>query len=268
VNTAASVEVILRRHILPTFGTRRLSTIRTSEVQAWVSGLDLAPSTVSVVYSKFAAIMRAAVEDRLIPSSPCTRRMKLPRPPGGEVVPMTPEQVLAVVDAAPDRYRAVLILLTGTGVRNGEALGLTIDRVDFLRRQIRIDRQLATVSGEPPAFAPCKTEASVRTIPAPDLVLEELARHLDRFGTGPDGLVFTDSKGDPIRRNAFGHVWRRAAKSAGRDRVQPEGPKALRRIGPHRPWGLREGRTAATRTRQRIDHPRHVCPPLARVGGP
>jgi integrase len=28
-------------------------------------------------------------------------------------------------------------------------------------------------------------------------------------------LLFTDSKGDPIRRNALGHLWRRAARKAG-----------------------------------------------------
>jgi hypothetical protein len=79
--TAASVEIILRCHILPTFGSRRLATIRTSEVQAWVSGVDLAPSTVSVVYGKLSAIFRAAVEDRPISHSPCTRRIKLPALP-------------------------------------------------------------------------------------------------------------------------------------------------------------------------------------------
>jgi len=29
-----------------------------------------------------------------------------------------------------------------------------------------------------------------------------------------DGLLLTDSKGDPIRRNALGHLWRRAATGA------------------------------------------------------
>jgi thiol-disulfide isomerase/thioredoxin len=65
---------------------------------------------------------------------------------------------------------------------------------------LRIDRQLITTVGASPTFGPCKTESSVRTIPAPDLVLDELARHLEQFGPGADGLVFTDRKGDPINR--------------------------------------------------------------------
>ena len=46
---------------------------------------------------------------------------------------MTPEQVGAMVDATPDRYRALVILLAGAGLRPAEGLGLTVDRVDFLR---------------------------------------------------------------------------------------------------------------------------------------
>jgi len=219
--TTASVEQILRVHVLPTFGARQIATIRTSEVQAWVSGLELAPSTVTVVYGKAAAIFRAAVEDRVIAHSPCTRRIRLPRADGAEVVPMSAEQVRAMVDAVDGRYRALLVLLAGSGLRPGEALGVTVDRCDFLRRTIRVDRQLVTVAGEPPRLAPTKTPASVRTIPVPSAVVDALAAHLKQFGTGELGLIFTDSKGDPIRRNALGHLWRRAATDAGVEGFTP-----------------------------------------------
>ena len=228
-STAQSVRSILDRHVLPTFGSRPLAAIRPSEVQAWVSGLKLAPSTVGVVYGKLAGILRSAVDDRLIAHSPCGRQIKLPRAHGGEVVPMEPREVRAIVDAAPAHYRALLVLIAGTGTRPGEALGLTSDRVDWLRRTIRVDRQLLTLSGQAPQFGPCKTPASVRTIPVPDGVLVELGRHVKRFEVVDDGelagLLFRDEKGDPIRRNALGHMWRRAARkvndaAAARDGVR------------------------------------------------
>ncbi len=210
-STAASVEMILRKHIEPTFGHRPIAGIRTSEVQAWVSGLALAPSTVAVVYGKLAAIFNAAVDDRLIASSPCTRKIRLPRPEGAEVTPMTPEQVRVMVEAVGERYGALVVLMAGTGLRPGEAVGLTYDRVDFLRRTIRVDRQLATMPKVAAVLAPVKTTSSVRTIPVPDSVLTALAAHRERHSPGPFGLIFTDSKGDPIRRSALGHIWRRAA---------------------------------------------------------
>lgn len=173
--------MIFRKHITPTFGARRLSSIRTSEVQAWVRGLELAPSTVTVVYGKLSAVFRSAVEDRLIPSSPCTRSVKLPRATGDQVVPMAPEQVASMIDTVSGRYGG-----------DARATG----------------RHRAT-------FGPCKTESGVRTIPVPDIVLAELGRHFEQYGTRVDGLLFTDSKGDPIRRNALGHLWRRAVTKAG-----------------------------------------------------
>ena len=49
----------------------------------------------------------------------------------------------------------------------------------------------------------------------PQAVVDALAAHLAEFPPGSSGLVFTDSKGDAVRRNAIGHVWRRAAARAG-----------------------------------------------------
>jgi len=134
---------------------------------------------------------------------------------------MAPEQVRAMVDAVGHRYRSLVVLMAGAGLRPAEALGLTVDRVDWLRRTLRVDRQLVTVAGERHRHAPVKTSASARTIPVPQVVLDELARHLEHHPPGELGLVFTDGKGDPIRRNALGHLWRRAAAKAGVEGFTP-----------------------------------------------
>jgi integrase len=89
----------------------------------------------------------------------------------------------------------------------GELLGLTVDRIDFLRRQVRVDRQLVTV-GASVDLGPCKTKASVRTVPLPAVVVEALAAHLAAFPPGESGLVFTDSRGEPMRRQRFSELWR------------------------------------------------------------
>ena len=79
----------------------------------------------------------------------------------------------------------------GTGVRQGECFGLTVDRIDMLRREVTIDRQLVSVGGTGTDFGPPKTPASVRTIPLPQVVVDALAAHLARTRSGEDGLVFT-----------------------------------------------------------------------------
>jgi integrase len=52
------------------------------------------------------------------------------------------------------RYHAMVILAAGTGLRQGEIFGLTLDRVDFLRRSARVDRQLVGIRGQAPTLGP------------------------------------------------------------------------------------------------------------------
>ena len=127
---------------------------------------------------------------------------------------MSLEQVVALTKAAPPAWRAAVVLGAGTGPRNGEMLGLTLDRIDFLRRTLLVDRQLVTVAGQAPAFGPPKTAASVRSIPLPTVVGEELARHVEDHGTGPYGLPFMSPDGRPVTRTLFGHMWRPAVTAA------------------------------------------------------
>lgn len=215
--TAAHHETMLRRHAYPHLGARPISDVRPSEVQAWVKRLSesLAPSTVGVVHRIVAGIFKAAVRDRRVTSSPC-EGTKLPRRDRKRIEPMATETVGALIAAVPDRYRALLTLAAGTGLRQGECFGLTVDRVDFLRRTVTVDRQLILLPGAPPRLAPPKTEASNRVVPLPQFVVDSLAAHMAAHQRGQDGLVFTNEAGGPIRRTAFSErVWQPAARTVG-----------------------------------------------------
>lgn len=219
-STKAHVETNLRRNVYPYFGDRRLASIRPSEVQAWVSRLSsepdpLSPSTVQVVHGIVASIFKAAIRDRRVSASPC-EGTRLPKKLPREVVPLATETVEALILAAPPRYRALVVLGAGTGMRQGECFGLALDRIDFLRRTLRVDQQLVLMPGRSTFLGPPKTSASHRTIPLPQLVVEELAEHVRRFPSAhPDGLVFTVENGSGLRRTAFSRVWRPMVAAAG-----------------------------------------------------
>lgn len=53
----------------------------------------------------------------------------------------------AVRAEIPERPRAAVAVTSGTGLRRGEALGLSVDGVDLLRRQLTIDRKPARSRG-------------------------------------------------------------------------------------------------------------------------
>jgi len=213
--TAAQVETNLRRHVIPYLGKRPLGAIRPSEIQAWVRGRSevLSPATVELVYRYVVSIFRAAVADRLIASSPAVD-IKLPRVEVQRVEPLPTDVVEALIQAVPPRYRALIIFAAGTGLRQGECFGLTVDRVDFLRRQVKVDRQLILLPGSEPVFGPLKTDSSYRTVPLPNVVTEALAAHLAAHPVGDEGLVFTNEQGQPIRRTRFSDLWRPAVAAA------------------------------------------------------
>ena len=144
------------------------------------------------------------------------------------VVPLTSGDVDALRAASVPWFAVALTLGSGCGLRQGEATGLTVDRIDFLRREMTVDRQLLPIvpKGEQAELGGTpKTDRSYRKVPLADVVVADLAFHLREHGTGRDGLVLHND-GLPVRRQAFGKEWRalrsRAASRAG------EGPVAAR----------------------------------------
>ena len=116
----------LRRHVLPALGDRAISSIRPSGIRALVRKLSdggMASGSVRNVFDFASRLFRSAAEDRLITSTPC-RRITLPRLDEVEAAPPTTARVVAVVDGVDARYRALVVLLAGSGLRIGEALGL------------------------------------------------------------------------------------------------------------------------------------------------
>jgi integrase len=236
--SAAHVEGMLRRHAYPVFGSRPIGTILPSEVQAWVKQLaagdrtakrkPLAPSTIAVVHAVVSSIFRAGIRDRKIIANPC-EGTRLPRAERRRIVPLTTAQVETLREALPDDLKALVTFAAGTGMRQGEIFGLTRDRLRLLSTSpvVVVDRQLLTRPGRTTEFGPLKTKASYRTIPLPKAVVEALHEHLGTRDIADDDLVFT-LDGLPMTRQAFGHVWRPAAKVAGLSEATGPGVHALR----------------------------------------
>jgi integrase len=156
---------------------------------------------VRVIYGRVTAAFSAAVRDRVIVSTPCVEVKRSGVAPASMLEVVTTEQLLALADAVPARYRAQILTGAGTGLRPDELFGLTVDRVDFLRRSIRVDQQLVYRTGASVSLAPLKTSASYRTVPIAEAVGEALAAHLANWLAHPDlGLVFTNERGAQSRR--------------------------------------------------------------------
>lgn len=235
-STREQTESRVRRHILPILGGTPLADVRASQVQSWIRGKQqqLAPRTVRVLFATLSAILAAAVDDERIPKNPCSAgSLKLPRVEERTVVPWTVEQVAAVRVALPERYRLLIDLTTGLGLRQGEVFGLAVDDVDFLRHTVTVQRQVKIV-GSRLVFDLPKNQ-KVREIPLPDAVATRMAASLQVFpertvvlpwetpaGAEVSGRLFlTSRETKPLNRNYVNsRIWKPALRSAGVDAVR------------------------------------------------
>ncbi|MGH3694367.1 MAG: site-specific integrase [Pseudonocardiaceae bacterium] len=149
---ADKVRRTLELHVYPTLGDLPLSALLPSAVQAWVTGLPLVPASAAVVLGYLSSALRAAVRDRLVASNPCDG---VSAPSGRREQVWIPElaTVDALRDALPARCRAVVDLVIGSWLRQGEVFGLEVERVDFLRtRTVDVTTQLVCLSRTRPTW--------------------------------------------------------------------------------------------------------------------
>jgi integrase len=214
-------------------GELPLSGVRNSHIRGWVKDRvqHLEPSTLSVVFfGTLVPLFNAAVIDRRIGYSPCAG-VRLPEVPASKYYIARPDEVHALAQALPERYRAVVYLAAGCGWRGGEIFGLELDALDLDRREAHVRHQLSVISGRSPHLAPPKTTTSARTNELPTIVSDALRAHLATFPVRPEyiedetdprrpvvrpaHLVFRRGDGRPIHRASWSQIWAPAAKAAG-----------------------------------------------------
>jgi integrase len=186
-----SYESAWRVHVEPRWGLKRVSEIRFTAVQAWVSQLAMKRGAVVVqtAYSVLARILDDSVQDRLLASNPA-RGVKLPKRPPRRNVYLTASQLNKLADES-GRYRSLVLLLGVGGLRWGEAAALRIGDVDFLRRRIELHRNAVQV-GTKVIVGTLKSNKN-RVIVLPKFVVDALAETAK--GKGRDDLLWPSASG-------------------------------------------------------------------------
>ncbi|QGG96793.1 tyrosine-type recombinase/integrase [Actinomarinicola tropica] len=215
----------LRLHILPALGDLELTKITPTTVREWHAGMLRAGtpgrSTVAKCYRLLRAILNTAVADELILRNPCVINGA-----GTESAPERPiasiPQVFDIAEVIEPRFRAMVLIGAFVGLRLGEMLALTRGRVDLDSGAIRVVEQYQELKDGTWVLGPPKSAAGVRRVAIPELLVPELAVHLDRFAAaGRDGLLFPGTHGQPVRRAAWYRAWGRALATIGIEGMKP-----------------------------------------------
>ena len=146
-----------------------------------------------------------------------------------EVMPYNADQIEAIIAAAEGWERALVTLYFFTGIRRGEALALTWDRVYLDRDRALINRSLSVRYG----ITTPKTKSSRRMIQYGPRVRAELAKQRERVQLRSKYVLPNESGGAPNVRWATDVVWRRILNESGSSaQTNRPMPSQLRGLGP------------------------------------
>lgn len=205
-----AVERIIVPYLRAKAPSLRLDEAAPTDVRAYIAHLTAqgyAPATVRRYHAPLRAMLATAYEDGLTPRNPASEvRVIVPGERDRKPKRMTADQTRALLAAMPADHADLAYLMAATGLRIGEALGLTW--ADFRRND-----------GGRPVLTVCrsKTAAGERSVPlTPETVRRLTARRSEVAHECDDDPIFASVFGTPIdAHNWRRRVFRPAAEAAG-----------------------------------------------------
>jgi integrase len=236
-------------HILSVLGGKRLDQLAASPplIQSWLTGLGLAPSTCRQCLATLSSIFVAAIDEGKVARNPCrAQSVRAPELVKRKVVPLEEADLGALREAMPDRLQAMIDLGARCGLRQGEIFGIALDDIDFLRRNVKVRRQVKLVGGDLVFSLPKRRKT--RDVPLPQVAATGLAEHIRLYPPRPVTLPWHEPKarahGKPLRqtlmfttpltarafnRNSFNAgIWKTALRKAGLPATRDNGMHVLR----------------------------------------
>ncbi|WP_336251096.1 site-specific integrase [Stomatohabitans albus] len=204
--TVEVYESLARSHILPHLGSMVLADLSPNVIRGWMNHIqNTTPSQAPKAYRLLRASLATAVADGMIRSNPCNiPKAGLERATERPVA--TVEQVWALADAMPARFRAAVLTMTYASLRFSEAAGLTRQDIDLVGMTIHVRRQTYRAQGQLIDKAP-KADSD-RVVHIPPVLAEALAAHLLEFVENtPTARVFTGVKGGPLSQQVWRSPW-------------------------------------------------------------
>jgi integrase len=228
--TRESYESIVRKHLVPRFGTTPIGSIDYPCVLGFVTELqraELGPGTIRNVRDVLRLVLGLAVKSGALNVNPLID-VPVSRTARDEMIFLEPDQVMALaaeVSRPPARYRrgerrsdgypeyGLLVKFAAfTGLRAGELVALRRKRLDLLRRRVEIRESASEAYGALQIVA-TKTYES-RTVPIPASLIDDLLEHVGV--AQPDQFVWQSPEGGPFRySNWFKRHFKPAVARAG-----------------------------------------------------
>lgn len=192
--TKEKYETVCRVHLKPALGATKLSKLTTPQIQSFYNELGrtgkvttkmdkksgktverrepLSPKSIRLVHGVLSKALNTAVRVGYIKRN-AAELCTTPKLEKKEISPLTDAQIKEFVSlCAGEDYGRIYKLILFTGLREGEALGLTWDCIDFQAGTLKIKQQLQR-QGETDELVPLKN-SKPRYLTAPAFVMQLL----------------------------------------------------------------------------------------------
>jgi len=247
--TFASYSRNLRLHVLPSLGDKPLQSVKPADLTSLYArllrngradhraGTGLSQRSVAYVATILGKCLGAAVRGDLLISNPA-ERAEVPRAASSgrqheNMRTWSSEDIARFLKlTGTHRFNAAWLALSTTGLRRGEALGLSWASVDLAASRISITRTLVDLDGDEPVWSDPKTARGRRSIaldPGTVAVLRSVRagqaqeRLLCGSGYVDHDLVFAHPDGRPLHPERFSRTFGEQVARHGLPRLSVHG---------------------------------------------
>jgi integrase len=188
---------ILSKRLIPRWGDRDALSIRPLEIRKWLESIqdaeDLGNSTVKKIRDVMSFVYTTGIENGLVPLKEDTNPLKfVPTSAMSDYVALVvkPEKAFEILMDMKQPERTLTLLISATGLRISEALGLKWEDIDCVRSRINISRAyVGGVLGKP------KSKASQAPVPLHPVLAAFLREWQQQtVYSGPGDWVFASDR--------------------------------------------------------------------------
>lgn len=226
--TVQNYKQTIEKHIQPALGSVQLKNLTNLMIQRFYNGLwtgehSLGPKTVKNVHGVLHKALDQAVKTGALKTNPADN-CELPKLVKPEIKPLEPEEITSFIqNLEGEPYRTLFMVAFFTGMRQGELLGLSWDRIDFENGIIEITQQLQCIDGR--YFLETPKHDKIRYIAPAKLVMDALKEEQERQQKNHEAcgdawknewnLVFTDETGKNLVRRTVDKHYKKILEKSG-----------------------------------------------------
>ena len=202
-STIASYDSMIKKHLMPAFGSMRMAEITPGSMTDFFDRLrsKVSPKYAANVYALANTMFELAYQYEVIPSKPVRSLLHKPQYEIEEKPALPVETVRAITDGLEGGHKLLVIVLSVFGIRLGECLALRWADVDFEDARLAINHSLWRGSLKSP-----KTRASERKFHVPKSLLTLVAHHQAASAfKAPEDFIFCNSAGQPFDPDNLRH---------------------------------------------------------------